>query len=133
MKQILVVDDESDVQELFEQQFEEEIEKGMYKFSFAHSAVEALTYLRSQAQSDLILIFADINMPDMTGFELLKVIKKEMPDRKVVIVTAYDDATNRQQAKMYGAEGFLAKPISFLSIKDIVKQYSNPNENHKKD
>jgi len=132
MKQILVVDDEFDVQVIFEQEFDDEIARGIFSFAFVHSGEEALTYLRSQAESDLILILTDVNMPNMTGFELLQVIKTERPDRKVVMITAYDDAPNREKAKMHGAEGFFAKPISFPSIKDIVMQYSNTIENHTK-
>ena len=124
MKQILIIDDEFDIQLLFVQQFEEEISRGVLRFEFVRSAEEALIYLRKLSKSDLILILSDINMPGMTGLELLRVIKAEMPNLPVAMVTAYGDEINRQKADAYGADAFITKPINFSLIKDIIKSYS---------
>ena len=125
MKQILVIDDEFDIQLLFVQQFEEEIRRGEIRFEFVRSGEEALTYLRKLSKSDLILILSDINMPGMTGLELLRVIKDEMPHFPVAMVTAYGDEINRHKATNYGADAFVTKPINFNVIKEIIKKYSD--------
>lgn len=125
MKQILVIDDEFDIQLLFAQHFEEEIKQGTLRFEFVRSAEEALAYLRKVSKSDLILILSDINMPGMTGLELLRIIKEEMPHLPVAMVTAYGDDMNREKADSYGADAFITKPINFNKIREIIKQYSN--------
>ena len=127
MKQILIIDDEFDIQLLFAQQFEEEISKGELRFEFVRSGEEALTYLRKLSKSDLILILSDIHMPGMTGLELLRIIKAEMPHLPVAMVTAYGDEVNRQKAATYGADDFVTKPINFNIIKNIINKYSNGN------
>ena len=128
MKQILIIDDEFDIQLLFAQQFEEELSRGVLRFEFVRSAEEALIFLRKLSKSDLILILSDINMPGMTGLELLRIIKAEMPHLPVAMVTAYGDEINRQKADAYGADAFITKPINFHLIKDIIKKYSKQSE-----
>lgn len=120
MKRILVVDDEIDIQMLFEQQFEDEINDGILKFMFAYNGEEALTFLKSHDDIRSILILSDINMPGMTGLELLKIIKTEMPDCKVAIVSAYGDAANREKAIKYKADDFITKPIDFSYVKQLI-------------
>lgn len=116
---ILVVDDEKDVQALFEQRFRKEIKEGVVSFSFAFSGEEALDYMK-QHHSEAILILSDINMPGMSGLELLKQIKQkyEAPPPVVMMITAYGDQDNYQQAMQYGADDFLTKPVDFKVLKE---------------
>lgn len=116
---ILVVDDEMDVITLFQQRFRREIRSGMFDFSFSHSGEEALNYLNSREHS-AILILSDINMPGMTGLELLRQIrmKSVMPPPTVMMITAYGDKENYQQAMALGANDFLNKPIDFDTLKE---------------
>ncbi|MBJ2175562.1 response regulator [Aureibaculum sp. A20] len=116
---ILVVDDEHDVKTLFQQRFRKEIRKGELEFVFAFSGEEALTVLESMKQ-EAVLILSDINMPGMSGLELLKKIKKEYlaPPPVVMMITAYGDEENFNTAKSLGADDFLTKPVDFKLLKD---------------
>ncbi|GAA4405520.1 response regulator [Nibrella viscosa] len=116
---ILVVDDELDVQFLFEQRFRREIRSGELSFEFAHSGEEALNYL-GQHSSEVILILSDINMPGMSGLELLRKIRERYPSPppKIMMITAYGDVDTFNQAMSYGADDFLTKPLDFGGLKD---------------
>ncbi|MEP7266560.1 MAG: response regulator [Saprospiraceae bacterium] len=118
-RKILVVDDELDVQDLFLQRFRKEIKSGSYEFTFATSGEEALKILHN-LPSEAILILSDINMPGMSGLELLSRIKKEnpLPPPVVMMITAYGDPETKQKAQNLGADGFLNKPIDFPSLKE---------------
>lgn len=115
---ILVVDDEVDVRDLFLQRFRREIKKDLMSFSFAHSGEEALQYLQ-QHPSEAVLILSDINMPGMTGLELLRQIRSnyKKPPPIVMMITAYGDSENRSKAHEYGADDFLTKPLDFADLK----------------
>ena len=115
----LVVDDEEDVAWLFRQRFRREVRKGRIELEFAHSGQEALTKLRTE-EPEVVLVLSDINMPGMTGLDLLKAIKQERPELKVHMITAYSDDENRETAMAYGAEGYLTKPIDFDALKAQV-------------
>jgi CheY-like chemotaxis protein len=119
---ILVVDDEADVQPLFIQRFRKEIRNGEFDFSFALSGEEALNYLHT-AHSEVVLILSDINMPGMTGIELLSRIRHEYetPPPVVMMITAYGDEENRSQAIQNGANDFLTKPLDFNLLKEKLK------------
>ncbi len=117
---VMIVDDEQDVQFLFQQQFRRELKKNQIKLDFALSAQEALEYLQNQPTNCLVLIIADINMPGMNGLELLKIIKEKFPNLKVFIITAYDDEQKHQIAREYGADEYLTKPISFETLKEKI-------------
>ncbi|MGZ3765376.1 MAG: response regulator [Mucilaginibacter sp.] len=121
---ILVVDDEADVQPLFIQRFRKEIRNGEFDFSFALSGEEALTYLH-MAHSEVVLILSDINMPGMTGIELLSRIRHEYetPPPVVMMITAYGDEENRTQAMTNGANDFLTKPLDFNLLKEKLKTF----------
>jgi two-component system, chemotaxis family, chemotaxis protein CheY len=119
---ILVVDDEHDVKTLFEQRFRKEIRDQEMNFAFAFSGEEALVYMRENHQ-EAVLILSDINMPGMSGLELLKEIKEkyEVPPPVVMMITAYGDADNYNEAMRLGADDFLTKPVDFNSLKEKLK------------
>jgi CheY-like chemotaxis protein len=114
---VLVVDDEKDVQWLFEQHFRREVRSQRLKFHYAFSGEGALQYLREQGGASVVLVLSDINMPGMTGLELLRLIKDEFPGLGVHMITAYGDDHNYQQAIAYGADGYLTKPINFAELR----------------
>jgi CheY-like chemotaxis protein len=118
---ILVVDDEQDVQALFQQRFRKEIKNGDLYFDFAFSGEEALAYLK-QNQKEALLILSDINMPGMNGLELLEYIKQELqkPVPIVIMITAYGDDENYKTAKRLGADDFLTKPVDFKILKEKI-------------
>ncbi|SFQ77593.1 response regulator [Hymenobacter arizonensis] len=121
--QILVVDDETDVRDLFMQRFRREIRSGELSFSFAFSGEEALTFLRAH-HSEVLIILSDINMPGMSGLELLSYVKEEfeMPPTTMMMITAYGDDQSYQQAMALGANDFLTKPVDFGVLKDKLLQ-----------
>jgi CheY-like chemotaxis protein len=116
---ILVVDDEKDTQILFQQRFRKQIRSGEMNFDFVYSGEDALSYLNKHL-SEAVLILSDINMPGMTGLELLDRIKHKFlsPPPVVMMITAYGDAENYNQAMNLGADDFLTKPIDFTVLKD---------------
>jgi len=114
---ILVVDDEADVADLFKRQFRRELESGDYAMHFAQSGKEALELITNSAEPELMLVLADINMPGMSGLELLEQAKQRWPRLPLVIVTAYGDPENRRKAYEAGALDFVIKPIEFNSLK----------------
>ena len=117
---ILIVDDEKDVEMLFTQKFRKEIRAGKVELIFAFSGQEALETLRSQDPPEVMYIFSDINMPGMSGIELLEQVQREFPGIKVSMISAYGDAANLQRAMDSGAKGFFTKPIDFASIKQEI-------------
>lgn len=119
---ILVVDDEKDVQILFEQRFRREMKSGEMQFVFAFSGEEALDYLE-QNESEAVLILSDINMPGMSGLQLLGLIKEKHkePPPLVMMITAYGDAENYNTAMQLGADAFLTKPLDFSMLKEKLK------------
>lgn len=119
---ILVVDDEKDMETLFQQRFRKEIRGHEVEFAFAGSGEEALIYL-SQLNHEAVLILSDINMPGMSGLELLKRIKEkyENPPPIVMMITAYGDSDNYNQAIKLGADDFLTKPLDFNLLKEKLK------------
>lgn len=121
---ILVVDDERDIQTLFEQRFRKEIRDKSVEFVFKFSGEEALDYLRDHAhEQEAILILSDINMPGMSGLELLEHIKQKYhkPPPVVMMITAYGDGENFRIAKELGADDFLTKPVDFNLLKEKLK------------
>jgi CheY-like chemotaxis protein len=123
---ILVVDDEQDVKFLFEQRFRKEIREKIVDFIFAFSGEEALSYLNIH-QHEVVLILSDINMPGMSGLELLEHIKQKYskPPPVVMMITAYGDAENYRTAMRLGADDFLTKPLDFNLLKEKLKITSN--------
>jgi CheY-like chemotaxis protein len=119
---ILVVDDEKDIQHLFQQRFRREIRKGEIEFEFAYSGEEALDCLKKY-QHEAVLILSDINMPGMSGLELLDQIKQKHhePPPMVMMITAYGDSENYNRAMELGADDFVTKPVDFTELKEKIK------------
>ena len=119
---LLVVDDELDVKDLFLQRFRKEIKAGKFSFVFAHSGEEAIALLSQVQPMDIVLILSDINMPGMTGFDLLQQVKEKLPALKVFMVSAYGDAANMNRAKETGADGFIEKPVNFQLLEEKISE-----------
>jgi len=119
---ILVVDDEPDVESLFRQQFRRDIRSARFFMEFAASAPEALERAKTIADPSLILILSDINMPGMTGLEMLPKVKAARPNVPVIMITAYGDEATRAKAIELGANGLLTKPIDFGLLRQEIDQ-----------
>ena len=119
---ILVVDDEKDIQILFEQRFRKEIKEKTVELVFAFSGEEALSMINNM-EHQVMLILSDINMPGMSGLELLGHIKEKYhaPPPLVMMITAYGDKENYDTAMQLGADDFLTKPVDFISLKEKLK------------
>jgi CheY-like chemotaxis protein len=114
---VLVVDDEPDVEMLFRQEFRRGLRDNRFKMDFAQSAVSALQRISDAAGESLILILSDINMPGMSGLELLPKAKAARPDVPVIMITAYGDENTRRKALEGGAKALLTKPIDFVALR----------------
>jgi DNA-binding NtrC family response regulator len=121
---LLIVDDEKDVQWLFEKKFRKEQKSGEFDMYFAYSGEEALELLKQPKMVDVKLVLTDINMPGMNGLDLLKLIKEQYSRLPVIVITAYDDAKNRMTAYRYGANDYINKPIDFEKLKDKIFRFS---------
>ena len=117
---VLVVDDEPDVEALFRQQFRRDLRAQRFVMDFANSAADALTRVDAAGEDSLILILSDINMPGMTGLEMLPKVKEIRPDVPVIMITAYGDADTRRKALEKGASGLLTKPIDFAVLREEI-------------
>jgi CheY-like chemotaxis protein len=118
---ILVVDDEPDVEALFRQQFRRELRAGRFAMEFAQSAPMALQRITNAGDESLILILSDINMPGMSGLELLPRAKAIRPDVPIIMITAYGDTETKRQALESGAEALLTKPIDFGTLRSEIE------------
>ena len=123
---VLVVDDETDVKNLFEQRFRKELRNGEIELHFAFSGEQAIDYMNLHRQ-EAVLILSDINMPGMSGLELLRHIKAqyELPPPVVMMITAYGDDENYNQAMALGADDFLTKPVDFTALKEKLKNFTS--------
>jgi CheY-like chemotaxis protein len=120
---VLVVDDESDVEMLFRQKFRRDLRQGRFVMEFALSASEALDRVKcAPSDTDLILVLSDINMPGMTGLELLPKMKALRPNVPVIMITAYGDADTKRRALEAGAQGLFIKPIDFAALKPEIEE-----------
>jgi CheY-like chemotaxis protein len=117
---ILVVDDEPDVEVLFRQQFRRDLRGGRFTMEFAQSAPIALQRLNDAGDRSLILILSDINMPGMSGLELLPQAREARPDVPIIMITAYGDAETKRKALEGGAEALLTKPIDFATLRNEI-------------
>ena len=117
---VLVVDDEPDVEALFRQQFRRDLRAQRFVMDFASSAADALSRIASTIEQSLILILSDINMPGMTGLEMLPKVKEIRPEVPVIMITAYGDAETKRKALENGAEALLTKPIDFTLLREEI-------------
>ena len=117
---ILVVDDEPDVEVLFRQQFRRDLRANRFAMDFAQSAAAALTRIGDAGDESLILILSDINMPGMSGLDLLPKAKALRPDVPIIMITAYGDAETKRKALENGAEALLTKPIDFGALRSEI-------------
>ena len=117
---ILVVDDKPDLEALFRQQFRRDLRDGRFNMEFAQSALAALQCVNSAEDASLILILSDINMPGMTGLELLPKAKAARPDVPVIMITAYGDEDTKRKALQGGADALFTKPIDFVLLRSEI-------------
>ena len=118
---VLVVNDEPDVEVLFRQQFRRDLRSGRFTMEFTQSADNALQLICDASAASLILILSDINMPGMSGLELLPKAKAARPDVPIIMITAYGDAETKQKALEGGAEAPLTKPIDFAMLRNEIE------------
>lgn len=119
---ILIVDDERDVEALFRQKFRKEVRNKNLELNFAFSGKEAMEILQEQDPPEVVYVFSDINMPGMTGLELLDKIKAQFPNITVSMISAYGDSENYKKAINSGAKEFFTKPINFESLREEINQ-----------
>jgi len=120
MSFLVLVDDEPDVEMLFRQQFRRDLRDNRFRMDFAQSATGALQRISEAAAESLILILSDINMPGMSGLELLPKAKAARPDVPVIMITAYGDDNTRRKALEGGAEALFTKPIDFVALRTEI-------------
>lgn len=125
MTKILIVDDERDVELLFRQKFRKEVRSGLLELAFAFSGDEALKLLDSEHPPEVVYVFSDINMPGMTGLELLEKVKSQFPSISVSMISAYGDTENYKKAMESGAKEFFTKPIDFDSLRKEIGKIIN--------
>lgn len=116
----LVVDDEQDIELLFRQQFRKELRSGELELVFAFSGHAAMAILDSSHPPDVVYVFSDINMPGMSGLELLELIKGKYPSVHVSMISAYGGGDNHRRAMDSGAKEFFTKPIDFARLKQEI-------------
>ena len=117
---IVLVDDESDVEPLFRQQFRREVRDGLYTLDFALSAPAALAILDDVRGEKIILLVSDIAVPGMSGLDLIPEVKVRRPDLPVFMISDYGDAERVEAALARGADGFLTKPVDFPKLKQDI-------------
>jgi len=117
---VLVVDDERDMRDLFLQQFRKDIRANRFAMDFAYSGAEALQKVGEATGLQIILILSDVNMPNMTGLELVPRLKKLRPDVPIIMVTAYGSDEMAREAAAAGAVGLLPKPIDFAHLRQEI-------------
>jgi CheY-like chemotaxis protein len=123
---VLVVDDEPDVEALFRQQFRRDLKTQRFVMDFAASAADALSRIAGPIEQTLILILSDINMPGMTGLEMLPKVREMRPEVPIIMITAYGDPETRRKATEGGATGLLTKPIDFSLLRSEIDSRLQP-------
>jgi phosphoserine phosphatase RsbU/P len=125
---IMVIDDEEATESLFRQRFKDEIKEGLFDFQFAVSGEQAVDKIGELENPNAVLILSDINMPGMSGLQLLKQLKTDHPLMPVMMVTAYGDEANHKKAMAYNADGFINKPIDFAALKEKILKFITKEE-----
>lgn len=121
---ILMVDDEPDAEALFRQKFRREMRRAEYDFHFAQSGQAALDLLQQHRDPPVLLLLSDINMPGMSGMELLEQVKRDQPELPVIMITAYGDEGTEAEAKSRGADQLVSKPVDFDYLKTTISDYA---------
>lgn len=116
---VLVVDDEADIPILFRQRFRRELRSGSLVLQFAATGRAALDVMQT-VDPDIVVIFSDIEMPEMNGLELLERVRGEWPHVRIYLVTAYDNAAYTERAAELGAHGYLTKPLDFAALRQLM-------------
>lgn len=117
---ILIVDDERDIEDLFKQKFRKEIRNQGLELVFAFSGQEALDVLGSENPPKVMYVFSDINMPGMSGLEMLSIAKERFPQIRISMISAYGDSENYNKAMESGASGFFTKPVDFEALRKEI-------------
>ena len=112
---ILIVDDEEGIRESLKLILEDH-----YDLIAVDSGEQALECLRNDASIGLALL--DIKMPKVNGLDILKAIKEEFPEMKVIIVTGYKSVETAAEAARLGACGYIVKPFKIDEILETVKK-----------
>ena len=120
MIEVVVVDDETDIFPLFEIKFKKEIKAGKIRFHFFSSAKDLLDFLGKTDKKNFNYIITDIQMPDMSGLDLLQKIKERSSEQEVYIISGHLSSESSQHAKELGAGGFFSKPIDFKKLKETI-------------
>ena len=120
MIKILIVDDEQDVETMFRQQFRRQIKTGEVELHFAFSAPDAMSYMNTLNPFDIVMLLSDINMPGMTGLQLLEEVKHVYPHLRVIMITAYGNPHYISESQRLGADGYLTKPVDFNELKTKI-------------
>jgi DNA-binding NtrC family response regulator len=97
------------------------VREGLYRLDFPRSAGTALNMLDAGAGEEIIPLVSDINMPGMSGLDLLPKVKERRPGLPVFMISAYGDADTVSTALKRGADEFLTKPVDFPKLRrDII-------------
>jgi DNA-binding NtrC family response regulator len=94
--------------------------QGLYVLDFALSGEAALNKLDGCIGEQIILLVSDINMPGMSGLDLLPMVKARRPELPVFMISAYGDADRVKTALDRGASKFITKPVDFPQLKQDV-------------
>ena len=119
---IVCIDDSPQVHNIMKQI----INKAGYRYLGIESPIEALPTLISSPPD---LIFLDIGMPTINGYELLSQIRRisKLKEKPVIMLTSNDGILDRMRSKVGGAVGFLSKPIEINQVIETIKKYTNPD------
>lgn len=128
-KTVLVVDDEESVKFLYNRMYKKEIRSGLFYLEFSNSGEEAIKKVKSNQIDNLQLIISDINMPGMSGFELLKELKEFAPELPIFMSSAYTDSERQAHAKELGALDYITKPVDFKILKEKISKILDSDEN----
>jgi len=115
MKRILIVDDEEEIQRLFE----DYVEMIGYESALAKNGKEALNMVKKE---DYDLVVTDLKMPEMDGVSFMKEAKKLCPELKFVILTGYSSQKSMEESVESGSYVYLEKPVDYEDFKEIVRR-----------
>jgi DNA-binding response OmpR family regulator len=115
LKKVLIVDDEETLTWSMARSLSKD--KDNYEVLIANNGREALNFLE---KNKIDLVISDIRMPDINGLDLLVRIKKEYPQTKVIIMTAYGSADVQKEANQRGSLYYVEKPFEISDLRKII-------------